>query len=46
MTDEWQQYEVDLGTVGECNPSGVMAIIFSASQPGEYSFQIDDVALQ
>jgi imidazolonepropionase-like amidohydrolase len=46
VTDEWQQYEVDLGTVGECDPSGVMAIIFSASQPGEYSFQIDDVALQ
>ena len=43
---EWQEYEVDLGTVGECDPSGVMAIIFSASQPGEYSFQLDDVTLR
>lgn len=46
VSDEWQEYEVDLGTVGECDPSGVMAIIFSASQPGEYSFQLDDVTLR
>ena len=43
---EWQEYEVDLGTIGECDPSGVMAIIFSASQPGEYAFQLDDVTLR
>ncbi|HET8985372.1 MAG TPA: amidohydrolase family protein [Trueperaceae bacterium] len=46
VTDEWQQYEVDLGTVGDCDPSGVMAIIFSASEVGEYAFQLDDVTVR
>ncbi|HLU82657.1 MAG TPA: amidohydrolase family protein, partial [Trueperaceae bacterium] len=45
-SDEWQQYEVDLGTVGDCDPTGVMAVIFSASQAGEYSFLLDDVVFR
>src|SRR5690606_2472056 len=45
-SDEWQQYEVDLGPVGACDPSGLMAVIFSASQVGEYSFHLDDVVFR
>ncbi|HZJ09793.1 MAG TPA: hypothetical protein VFD39_08870, partial [Trueperaceae bacterium] len=40
---EWQEYDVALGEVGGCDVSGLMAVIFSAGQPGEFSFQIDDV---
>ncbi len=42
-TGEWQDYAVELSEVGGCDPAGVMAVIFSAGQPGEFSLQLDDV---
>ena len=43
LTDEWQEFEIDLSTVGTCDTSGLMAVIFSAIELGEYQFQLDDV---
>jgi hypothetical protein len=46
VTQEWQDYEVDLATIGGCDTSGVMAIIFSSGTPGEFRFTLDDVTLE
>lgn len=43
LGDEWQEIEIDLSTVGQCDVSGLMAVIFSAIEPGEFQFQLDDV---
>lgn len=45
VTEEWEEVRVDLGTVGNCDPSGVMAIIITSGTIGEYSLRIDNVAL-
>ncbi len=45
LTDEWIQIGIDLGTVGGCDTAGIMAVIFSAMEPGEFQFQLDDVEL-
>ncbi len=44
VTEEWQAVSVDLSTVGGCDVSGLMAVIFSAGEHGEFAFQLDDVA--
>jgi imidazolonepropionase-like amidohydrolase len=46
VTQEWQDHEVDLGSIGGCDTSGVMAIIFSSGTPGEFRFTLDDVTLE
>lgn len=46
VTSEWQEFSFELSEVGGCDVSGVMAIIFSASEPGEFAFQIDQVELR
>lgn len=43
LSDEWTEMSVDLSTVGSCDTAGLMAVIFSASEPGEFSFRLDDV---
>ena len=43
LGEEWAQVSVDLTSVGGCDTSGVMAVVFSATEPGEYVFQLDDV---
>ncbi len=45
-TAEWQAFEIDLSTVGECDTSGLMAVIFSAMEPGDFVFWIDEVAFR
>lgn len=42
-TAEWQAFEIDLSTVGECDTSGLMAVIFSAMEPGDFVFWLDEV---
>ncbi len=46
ITEDWESFDVDLATVGGCDPSGVMALIFSAGTPGPFSFMLDNVTLQ
>ncbi len=46
LSDEWQEFEIDLSTVGNCDTSGLMAVIFSAVEPGEYTFQLDEVGFR
>jgi hypothetical protein len=46
VTADWQEYSVDLGSINDCDTSGVMAIIFSSGTPGEYSLQLDNVRLE
>ncbi len=43
VADEWQAYRFDLTTFNSCDASGVQAVIFSAGQPGTFSFQLDTV---
>lgn len=45
VSDAWQTFEVDLGEVGGCDPSGVMAIVFSTGELGAYELWLDDVSL-
>ena len=42
---EWQEYSVDLSELG-CDTGGLMSVIFSASQPGEFQFQLDNVRFE
>lgn len=44
VTPEWSTFQVDLAEVGNCEVSGVMALIFSSGTPGEFAFMLDDVA--
>lgn len=46
VTDQWQEYEIALNEVGGCDPTGVMAVIFSSGEAGEFSLQIDDVVFR
>jgi hypothetical protein len=44
---DWQEFALDLGSVGDCNLAGLQAIIFSAGvAPGPFSFQLDEVSFQ
>lgn len=43
---EWQEFRVDLSSLGECDPSGVTAVTFAAVQQGEFSLSLDDVRLE
>jgi hypothetical protein len=45
VTEDWQEHTVDLADIGNCDSSGVMAIIFSSGTPGKYSLQLDNVRL-
>lgn len=46
LSEEWTEVSVDLSTVGGCDVSGLMAVIFSAIEPGEFEFQLDDVTFR
>ena len=46
VQEHWRRYNVDLGTIGGCDPSGVMAIIFSSGTEGDFTLQLDNVQLQ
>jgi hypothetical protein len=47
VTQEWQEYRLDLTTFGDCDITGVLAVIFSAgTAPGTFSFQLDDVSFE
>ncbi len=46
VTDQWQEFDIDLAEVGGCDPAGVMAVIFSSGRPGAYSLQLDDVVFR
>lgn len=45
LTDEWTEVVIDMNTVGDCDLTGIMAIVYSAFEPGEFQFQLDDVEL-
>ncbi len=45
-TDEWQSFEFDLGSIGDCDTSAVSAIILSAADTGPYEFFVDEVELR
>ena len=42
---EWQEYSVDLSELG-CETGGLMSVIFSASEVGEFQFQLDNVRFE
>lgn len=44
--EEWSQISMDLSQVGECDTAGLMAVIFSAQTPGEFTFQLDNVRFE
>lgn len=44
--EEWSEVRIDLSQVGDCDTAGLMAVIFSAETPGEYTFQLDDVRFE
>lgn len=46
VTEQWQEYDIGLAEVGGCDPTGVLAVIFSSGEPGEYSLQVDDVVFR
>ena len=47
MTDEWQEVNIDLSTIGGCDTTGVQAIVISTGPtPGAFAFQIDEVSLE
>lgn len=47
VTEEWQEFSFDLADIGDCDTTGVQAIVFSTGpMPGEFAFQIDEVSLQ
>ncbi|HLR45926.1 MAG TPA: amidohydrolase family protein, partial [Deinococcales bacterium] len=46
VEEDWQDYAVDLGTIGECDTGGVLNIIFSSGTPGEYTLQLDNISLE
>lgn len=43
VSEEWSEVSMDLSQVGGCDTAGLMAVIFSAQEPGDYTFQLDDV---
>ncbi len=43
VQEEWRRYSVDLGTIGGCDSSGVMAVIFTSGTIGEFTLQLDNV---
>ena len=45
VSPEWRGFRVDLSSLGECDPSGVTAIIFAAVQPGAFDLSLDDAKL-
>lgn len=45
VSQEWSEESVDLTEVGGCDTTGVMAIIFSSGELGQYALKLDDVRL-
>lgn len=43
LTKEWSEVTIDLHTLGGCTLAGLVAVIFSAFEPGEFKFHLDDV---
>ena len=43
VSEDWSEVSMDLSQVGGCDTTGLMAVIFSAQEPGAYTFQLDDV---
>lgn len=44
--EEWSAVRIDLSQVGGCDVAGLMAVIFSAQEPGDYRFLLDDVTFE
>ncbi|HLR46000.1 MAG TPA: hypothetical protein VK092_02505, partial [Deinococcales bacterium] len=45
VTEEWQEYDVNLSDIGNCDTAGVLSIIFSSGTPGEYVLQLDKISV-
>ncbi len=45
VEEDWNRVEVDLGTIGGCDPSGVMAIIITSGTIGDFTLRLDNVAM-
>lgn len=46
VTEEWSEVRIDLSQVGGCDVLGLMAVIFSAQEPGDHMFRLDDVGFE
>lgn len=46
VTEEWTGVSIDLSSVGDCDTAGLMAVIFSAIEPGDFSFRLDNVRFE
>lgn len=45
VEEDWTRVEADLGSIGGCDPSGVMAIIITSGTEGDFTLRLDNVML-